>query len=140
MIKNDRNNKVHNHEGIIQGFTEPIPVSSSGHVMILNHLLDTNIDIGMLAILTNFGSLIAIIYLYRDRIKTLFIDFVKHIKKDSPETKENFKYCLLLITATIPAGIMGLIVTKLGIFDILEKNIKFIGVTLLNNRWIPISN
>lgn len=117
--------------GIIQGFTEPIPVSSSGHVMILNHLLNTKIDIGMLAILTNFGSLIAIIYLYRDRIKTLFIDFVKHIKKDSPETKENFRYCLLLIIATIPAGIMGLIVTKLGIFDILEKNIKFIGVTLL---------
>lgn len=117
--------------GIIQGFTEPIPVSSSGHVMILNNLLNTNIDIGLLAILTNFGSLIAIIYLYRDRIKTLFIDFIKHIKQDSKETKENFRYTILLIIATIPAGIMGLIVTKLGLFDILEKNIKFVGITLL---------
>ena len=66
--------------GIIQGFTEPIPVSSSGHVMILNNLLSTNIDIELRAILTNFGSLIAIIYLYRKRIKNLFIDFFSHIK------------------------------------------------------------
>ncbi len=117
--------------GIIQGFTEPIPVSSSGHVMILNNILNTNIDIGLLAILTNFGSLIAIIYFYRERIKTLFIDFIKHIKKDTKETKENFRYTILLIVATIPAGIMGLIVTKLGIFDVLEKNIKFVGITLL---------
>lgn len=117
--------------GIVQGFTEPIPVSSSGHVMILNNILNTNIDIGLLAILTNFGSLIAIIYFYRERIKALFVDFIKHIKKDTKETKENFRYCILLIIATIPAGIMGLIVTKLGIFDVLDKNIKFVGITLL---------
>lgn len=117
--------------GIIQGFTEPIPVSSSGHVMILNNLLNTNIDIGLLAVLTNFGSLIAIIVLYRDRIKTLFLDFFNYLKNDDPSSKENFRYCILLIVATIPAGIMGLVVTKLGLFDVLEKNIKFIGVTLL---------
>lgn len=117
--------------GIIQGFTEPIPVSSSGHVMILNSLLNTNIDIELLAILTNFGSLIAIIYFYRDRIKNLFVDFFKHIKTDSKDTKDNFKYCLLLIIATIPAGVMGLVVTKFGLFDALEKQIKFVGATLL---------
>ena len=80
--------------GIIQGFTEPIPVSSSGHVMILNNLLNTSIDIELLAILTNFGSLIAIIYFYRDRIKALFVDFVKYLKTGSKDTKNNFKYCL----------------------------------------------
>ena len=117
--------------GIIQGFTEPIPVSSSGHVMILNNLLNTSIDIELLAILTNFGSLIAIIYFYRDRIKALFVDFVKYLKTGSKDTKNNFKYCLLLIIATIPAGVMGLVVTKLGFFDALEKQIKFVGATLL---------
>ena len=117
--------------GIIQGFTEPIPVSSSGHVMILNNLLSTNIDIELLAILTNFGSLIAIIYLYRKRIKDLFIDFFSHIKTKDKKTYDNYKYCIYLIIATIPAGIMGLVVTKLDLFDALEKNIKFVGVTLL---------
>ena len=117
--------------GIIQGFTEPIPVSSSGHVMIFNDLLNTNIDVELLAILTNFGSLIAIIILYRTRIITLFKDFFKHLKTKSKQTENNFKYCLYIIVGTIPAGIMGLIVTKAGIFDVLENNIKFVGVTLL---------
>lgn len=117
--------------GIIQGFTEPIPVSSSGHIMIFNELLTTNIDIELLAILTNFGSLIAICYLYRKRIITLFKDFFEYLKTKNKETYNNFKYCIYIIIATIPAGIMGLIVTTLGIFDVLEKNIKFVGITLL---------
>lgn len=117
--------------GIIQGFTEPIPVSSSGHVMILNNLLNTNIDIELLAILTNFGSLIAIIYLYRNRIKDLFTSFFSYIKNKDKKFYDNYKYSIYLIIATIPAGIMGLVVTKLGLFDVLESNIKFVGITLL---------
>ncbi len=117
--------------GIIQGFTEPIPVSSSGHMMIINNLLSTNIDIGLLAILTNFGSLIAIVFFYRKRIVTLFKDFFSHLKNKDTKTYNNYKYCLYLIAATIPAGIMGLVVTKFGIFDVLEENIKFVGITLL---------
>lgn len=117
--------------GIIQGFTEPIPVSSSGHVMIFNNLLSTNIDIGLLAIMTNFGSLLAILFLYRERIITLFKDFFSHLKNKSKKTEDNFRYSIYLVIATIPAGIMGLVVTKLGLFDVLEENIKFVGVTLL---------
>ena len=52
--------------GFIQGITEPIPVSSSGHLLIAKVLMercfgDIAIDYDLLAIITNFGSLIAII-------------------------------------------------------------------------------
>lgn len=130
--------------GIVQGFTEPIPVSSSGHIMIVNNLLNTGIDMEILATLTNFGSLIAIAYLYRKRLIILIKDFFscltsifkkvilkKSIVKKDKQTYNNFRYCLLLIIATIPAGIIGLIVSALDLFDFLEDNIKFIGVTLL---------
>lgn len=124
--------------GIVQGFTEPIPVSSSGHVMIINNLLNTGIDIELLAILTNFGSLIAIVYLYREKIIVLFKDFILCLKtlisKNKIKDKKvynNFRYCIYLIVGTIPAGIIGLIVTKLDLFDFLDNNIKFVGVTLL---------
>lgn len=117
--------------GVVQGFTEPIPVSSSGHVMIINNLLSTDIDIELLAILTNFGSLIAITYLYRERIIGLIKDFFAYLKSDKKEAKAGFRYSLFLIIATIPAGAMGLIVTKLDLFDFLDNNIKFVGVTLL---------
>ncbi len=117
--------------GIIQGLTEPLPISSSGHVMIISNLINTKIDIELLAILTNFGSLLAILYLYRKRIITLCKDFFKYLKTGSKETKQSFKYVILLIIGTIPAGIFGLIVSATDIFDKLEKNIKFVGVTLL---------
>ena len=117
--------------GIIQGLTEPLPISSSGHVMIINNLLNTKIDIELLAILTNFGSLIAIIYLYRKRILELLKDFFSYFKSKNKQTEKSFKYVLLLIIGTIPAGIFGLLVSALDIFDSLEKNIKFVGITLL---------
>ena len=117
--------------GIIQGLTEPLPISSSGHVMIINNLLNTKIDIELLAILTNFGSLIAIMYLYRKRILELLKDFFSHFKSKNKQNEKSFKYVLLLIIGTIPSGIFGLLVSALDIFDSLEKNIKFVGVTLL---------
>lgn len=117
--------------GLIQGFTEPIPVSSSGHLMIFNSLLNTNIDIELLAILTNFGSLIAILVLYRKRLLDLFINFFSHIKTKDKKTKNDFNYGLYLIIATIPVGVMGIIATKSDMFKVLDENIKFVGITLL---------
>lgn len=117
--------------GFVQGFTEPIPVSSSGHLMIINNLLKTSIDMEILATLTNFGSLIAILFLYRERVISLFKDFFSYLSKKDKKSYNNYKYCLYLIVGTIPAGIIGLIVSKFGLFDFLENNIKFVGVTLL---------
>ena len=56
--------------GFIQGITEPIPVSSSGHLLIFQNIingLDT-IDYGILATITNFGSLLAITLIFKNQI------------------------------------------------------------------------
>lgn len=119
--------------GLIQGLTEPIPVSSSGHLLIFQNLLgnNLNVDFGLLATLTNFGSLIAITLLYRKDIANLFKGFFGYLKTKKSEYYDNYKYCWLIVIGTLPAGIMGLVVTKLGLFDALEKNVKFVGITLL---------
>lgn len=118
--------------GIIQGFTEPIPVSSSGHLLIFKELINADgIDFGLLSILTNFGSLLAIILIFKDDILDLFKSFFGYLKNKDKKYYNNYKYCWLVVLATIPAGIVGIIVTKLGIFDFLEENTKFVGVTLL---------
>lgn len=119
--------------GIIQGITEPIPVSSSGHLLIFQKLVGgiDNIDYGILATITNLGSFLAICLIFKDRIIELFKSFFGYLSKKDKKDYNNFKYCLYIIIATIPAGIMGLIVTKLGIFDFLEENVKFVGITLL---------
>mgnify|MGYP004520259913 CR=1 FL=1 len=119
--------------GFIQGFTEPIPVSSSGHLLIFQNLIkgNSNIDFGLLAIITNIGSLIAITWLYKNEIIDLFKGFFGYLKTKEKKYYNNYKYSTLVILATIPAGIMGIVVTKLGMFDFLEENIKFVGITLL---------
>lgn len=126
--------------GIMQGITEPIPVSSSGHVLILQTILSKinsgiDIDFTTLATITNFGSLIAIIIIFWSDIVNLIKSFFSFIfNKESRKDKEvglDFKYCLKIIIATIPAGVAGLIATKLGLLDTLEENVKFVGIMLL---------
>ena len=116
--------------GIIQGFTEPIPVSSSGHLVIFQSLfnLDELNDLN-LEIFTNFGSLIAIIIIFREDLAKLIKGFFGFIKTHDKKYKSDFRYCLLIIIGTIPAGIVGFL-TK----DLIEKylsNVKFVGVALL---------
>lgn len=124
--------------GILQGITEPIPVSSSGHILILQTILEklnqsVTIDFQTLATITNFGSLIAIIIIFWNEIITLIKSFFTYLfKKDTKtNTKKDFQYALKIIIATIPAGVMGLVVTKLDLLETLEENIKFLGVMLL---------
>jgi len=117
--------------GFIQGMTETIPVSSSGHLMIFKSIMDMNVDFDTIAIITNFGSLIAIIVLFWNDIKKLIINFFKYLNIKEKKYKSDYKYCWLIVLGCIPAGLMGLVVKKLELFDKIEENIKIVGISLL---------
>ncbi len=117
--------------GFIQGFTETIPVSSSGHLMIFKTLMDVKVDFDTIAILTNFGSLIAILILFRKDIKQLIIGFFKYLNTKNKKYKNEYRYCWLIVFGCIPAGLAGLVVSKLNLFSKIEDNIKIVGVSLI---------
>ena len=117
--------------GFVQGFTETIPVSSSGHLMIFKTLMNVDVDFDTIAILTNFGSLIAIIILFWRDIKDLFLGFFKYLFKKDNMSKSEFNYCLMVIIGCIPAGLAGLLVSKLDLFDKIENNVKIVGLSLM---------
>ena len=117
--------------GFIQGLTETIPVSSSGHLMIFKKILDLNVDFDTIAILTNFGSLIAIIIFFWSDIKKLIINFFKYLKTKDNKLKSDYRYCWMIVLGCIPAGLAGLLVSKLDLFDKIENNIKIVGVSLI---------
>ncbi len=117
--------------GLVQGLTETIPVSSSGHLMILKRLIDLNVDFDTIAILTNFGSLIAIIILFWKDIKEYVVNFFKYVGTKKEEYKSDYKYCWMIVLGCIPAGVIGLVVSKLDLFAKIENNIKIVGISLI---------
>ena len=117
--------------GLIQGLTETIPVSSSGHLMILKRLMDVNVDFDTIAILTNFGSLIAIIILFWNDLVKLVKNFFIYLFKKDKSAKNDYKYCWMIVPGCIPAGLMGLVVNKLELFAKIENNIKIVGLSLI---------
>lgn len=122
--------------GAIQGFSEPIPISSSGHLVIFKSIFEhfgwqfPSTDITF-EVLVNTGSLLAIMFYYRKDIVRLFNSFFSYIFKAEKreEVLPDFRYCMLLIVATIPAAIGGVFLN-----DYIEEafsNVKLVGCTLL---------
>lgn len=115
--------------GIVQGFTEPLPISSSGHVFILKEIFDIGSTDLNFEIIVNFGSLLAILLIYKDDLIKLIKNFFLYFKEKTEETKSDFKYCWLIVLGSIPVGIIGFIFK-----DIIEdklNNIKIIGIAFL---------
>lgn len=117
--------------GFIQGFTETIPVSSSGHLMIFKKLMDVNVDFDTIAILTNFGSLIAIIILFWNDIVKIIKNFFKYLKTKDSEYKADYRYAWMIVLGCIPAGFAGLLVSYFDLFDKIENNVKIVGISLI---------
>ncbi len=97
--------------GLVQGFTEPIPVSSSGHVMIASQLLGVGEQGFTFAILTNTASLLAILIIYRRDIQRLIVGFVRYIMTRQTQYKADFRFALFVIIGSIPAGILGVLLS-----------------------------
>lgn len=116
--------------GLIQGLTEFLPVSSSGHLAIFKILFDVNTDTGILFdVLLHVGTLIAVCLVYYKDIVRLIVEFirividvifnlktffVRGIRRQDAEYRRIIcnsyrKFVMLIIIATIPTGIIGFI-------------------------------
>lgn len=83
--------------GLIQGLTEFIPISSSGHLVIAQTFLDGAGDHLFLEFI-NFGTLLALVVFFRHRLVDLFRDVF---------IKKNFRLARNLLITALPAGLVG---------------------------------
>lgn len=117
--------------GLFQGLTEPIPISSSGHLLIAQYFLDVEIEgsVSTFALLVNTASLIAVLIIYREDIQRLIVNGVRFFKVKDEETTRDFMFIVYLVIATIPAAIIGLLFQDT--IDDYLSTIVTVGVTLV---------
>ena len=95
--------------GIVQGLTEFLPVSSSGHLVLANYFLGWGDSLELYVdIATNTGTLLAVfIFLFKDVAKA-FTGFFKGLVSAEGRKEEGWRLALLVIVGSIPTAIIGL--------------------------------
>lgn len=118
--------------GIIQGFTEPLPISSSGHLVLFKNLFNTNMlaDVNF-EIIVNFGSFLAILIIFWKDIVKLIQAFFGYlfVKEKRKQYYKDFKYCLLIIIGSIPVGLAGVLFKDQ--IDVFSDNMMVLGTAFL---------
>lgn len=115
--------------GFVQGFTEPIPISSSGHVILIKDLFGIYTTGLSFEIIVNFGSLLAIMTVYRNDLIVLIKENIAFLFKGEKQYAHSFRFTLYLLLATMITGVLGLTIEQF-ISEELTKPL-FVGISLL---------
>lgn len=86
--------------GIIQGLTEFLPVSSSGHLVLGQRLLAIDESGVTFEVVVHLGTLTAVLWVYRRRIVELLVGMVRG-------QEAAWRYAGLIVLASVPAGLAG---------------------------------
>ncbi|MCI5866725.1 MAG: undecaprenyl-diphosphate phosphatase [Methanosphaera sp.] len=123
--------------GAVQGISEFLPISSSAHLVLVPHLLGVETSLVFDTIL-HLGTLVAIFSVFWKDIVNILKGFILSIL-DLTESKEVFlkgirevpakRFAWLLIVATIPTGIMGILFKDA--IETIFRGTLFIGVFLI---------
>ncbi|WP_300617289.1 undecaprenyl-diphosphate phosphatase [Dokdonella sp.] len=89
--------------GLIEGITEFLPISSTGHLLIAEHWLGRRSDVFNIVI--QAGAILAVVLIYRERLWQLATGFAK---------AENRDYALKLLVAFLITAALGFAATRLG--------------------------
>ena len=123
--------------GIVQGITEFLPISSSGHLSILQNFINLNYaeqDHLFFDVLLHLGTLVSICIFYRKDLYTMVTDTVKFIRGrrnyeyDDARVTPSFRLVLLVAIATLPLLFVLPLKNKI---ESLYYNTTFIGFALI---------
>ncbi|MDN4070404.1 undecaprenyl-diphosphate phosphatase [Paenibacillus vini] len=96
--------------GIVEGITEFLPVSSTGHLVIFENFLGftgtTPSYVEMYTYVIQLGAILAVIVLYWGKIKDTLVSF---FPQKVGFAKSGFRFWLMLAIACIPGGIFGVL-------------------------------
>lgn len=122
--------------GLVQGLAEFLPISSSGHLALLQQWFGIQEDkVLLFAVLLHVGTLISVFIVYWRDIAELIVELFLTIKDLCTgkglrlQERPVRKLGIMIIVATIPTGIIGILFNDL--FDSLYNSIIPIGIGLI---------
>ena len=92
--------------GIVEGITEWLPVSSTGHLILLNEFVTLNVSEefnSMFDVVIQLGAILAVIVLFFQKLNPF------SAKKDSVQKKDTWSLWFKVIVAVIPSAVIGLL-------------------------------
>ncbi len=120
--------------GIIQGLSEFLPISSSAHLVIFPYFAGWELNpeqAFIFDVLVQLGTLVAVIVYFRTDLVMIINGFFQGLKEKDFTSDPSSRLAWNLILASIPAGILGLLLKSL-----VEKSftsIVFTGIALIFN-------
>ncbi|MDA3835335.1 MAG: undecaprenyl-diphosphate phosphatase [Spirochaetales bacterium] len=123
--------------GIIQGLTEFLPVSSSGHLVMFQHLFGLKEPELFFDISVHVGTLAAIVIFFRKEIISIIVSLAHFIarlfnKKESFSNiyeDTNVKLAFLIVVGSVPTGILGILFHRIA--DQLFSSVTIVGFMLI---------
>lgn len=95
--------------GIVQGVSEFLPISSSAHIVITEHLLDLHFPGLGFEIFLHLASVLAVILYFRRDLWQIVIGFFSYFTNKSAENRVHFYFAVYIIIATMITGILGMV-------------------------------
>lgn len=113
--------------GIIQGITEILPISSSGHLTLFSRIFQIDLThLTVFLMITNMGSFLALLFFFRKDVGQLISGTWKFLIQKDESRKEDFQYVIKLLIAVIPIGIVGYLFK-----DYMPNDLLSIGFSLM---------
>jgi len=112
--------------GILQGITEFLPVSSSGHLVLGQHFLKMTEPMLTFDISVHLGTLAAIVIVFFKDIKKISSSIFRPL---SPNSKPDIRLLLLILTGCIPTAFLGCIIKIWE--DVIFSSILLVGSMLI---------
>jgi undecaprenyl-diphosphatase len=100
--------------GVVQGLTEFLPVSSSGHLLVLKHLFGVSEVPILFDVLLHIATLLVVILVFRRRIGQILAAIGRWIaRRHVREDLENLRLAAVIIVASVFTGVMGIVISGL---------------------------
>ena len=115
--------------GLFQGLTEPIPISSSGHLVLAQHLLGLKIEGFSFELLVNSASLLAVLLIYRNDLIRL-TRMVSLIYLQEQKTQNQISSLLFILLLQPFQQVLLVFYLKITSIEYL-KGVKMVGVSFL---------